>query len=114
LNFNNRFRTAELGDRAPISEPLLTKRLDFPLQIAAPYVDLLCELPQFRDLSHAQLLKLLPKRYHQCVPTIGADLEIREAAYQRETRMARAVIIGLLAKEDHIAVFSSQRFLERL
>ena len=114
MNYNKEFsprpgeREAIIGD---ISVPL---SLGFHLRIAAPHVDMLNELPMFRDLPTAQLYKLLPKKYHKFVPPIGEDLPIREAAYQREERMARAVIIGLIAKPEHIEQHQAQRFIERL
>ena len=88
--------------------------LGYHLQIAAPHVDMLNELPMFRDLPTAQLFKLLPKKFHKFIPPIGEDLPIREAAFQREERMARAVIIGMLAKPEHIEQYQAQKFLDRL
>src|SRR5579863_4248890 len=106
--FGKRFvDAADLGERkSVITDGVIgsvsSKSLAFHLKIADHHVDMLNGLPQFRDLSTAQLFNLLPRRYHKFVPPIGEDLPIREAAFQREERMARAVIIGMLAKETHI------------
>lgn len=104
------FNEEEIGGREVIgNEPL-----NFHLRITAPFVDLLNELPEFRNFSTGELFNLLPKKYHKLVPPIGEDLQIREAAYQREERMARAVIVGMLAKGEQIERYQAQRFLERL
>jgi hypothetical protein len=119
LNFNNRFqpqpgvRKAVL-DVVDVVGEVSSRSLSFHLKVADSHVDMLNELPMFRDLPTAALFNLLPKRYHKFVPPIGEDLQIREAAFQREERMARAVIIGILAKPEHIEQHQAQRFLERL
>lgn len=113
MKLMNRLRGIDEQVVATIDE-IPQRSLAFPLQIAAPYVDLLNELPGFCDLSTEQLFKLLPKRYHKSVPPVGDDLGIREAAYQREVRMARAVIIGMLAKPEHVEQYQAQKFLDRL
>lgn len=102
-------REAIIGDDSSKSKSAVAH-----LKIADRYVDLMNELPMFRDLPTTQLFKLLHKRYHKFVPPIGEDLPIREAAYQREERMTRAVIIGMLAKPEHIEQHQAQKFLERL
>ena len=86
---------------------------NFHLKVSAKYVDLLNSLPEFRDLSTAQLRQLLPKRYRQFVPPVGEFFEVRDHAHAQEDRMARAVIIGMLAPESLIQEHLSFQYLER-
>lgn len=91
--------------------PILTHHY---LKIASKYVDLLCGLPFWRDRTTEQLFHLLPKKYHRVVPPLGASTAKREAARTEEERMARAVIIGMLASDAQIEEHLSQKFVERL
>ena len=86
---------------------------DFHLKVNDKYVDLLNSLPDFRDLSTEQLKQLLPKRYRQFIPPVGAFFEVRDHAHQQEDRMARAVIIGMLAPDSMIQEIITFRVLER-
>ena len=86
---------------------------DFHLKVQPKFVDLLNSLPEFRDLSTAQLKQLLPKRYRQFVPPVGDFFEVRDHAHQEEDRMARAVIIGMLASESMVQEHTTFRYLER-
>jgi hypothetical protein len=114
LDLYNRFVDNGVGKRAPINGTGDPLSVGFYLTVAPIYVDLLTSLPEFRTLTLEQLFKRLPKRYHQCVPPIGENLNIREAAYEREVRMARAVIIGLLATPEQIDRHKPQMFLDHL
>lgn len=114
MNYNKEFSPRPGAREAVIGDASTPLSLGFHLQIAQTHVDMLNELPMFRDLTTARLFTLLPKKYHKFVPPIGEDLPIREAAFQREERQARAVIIGMLAKPEHIEQHQAQRFLERL
>jgi hypothetical protein len=100
------------GEREPIGG--MPKRLDFHLKVSDRYVDMLNSLPEFRALTTDELVKLLPAAIRKSVPPVGDDLSIREAAYERETRQRRAVVIGILAKPERIAQHLSQQFAERL
>jgi hypothetical protein len=73
---------------------------DFHLRVAPKYIELLNSLPDFQDLSLAQLLQLLPSKYRKCIPLV-------------EDREARAAIIGMLAPEAMIEYHISMRFLTR-
>ena len=86
---------------------------DFHLRVSAKYVDLLNSLPEFRDLSTEQLMHLLSKRYRRFVPPVGEFFEVRDHVHQQEDRMARAVIIGMLAPESMIQEHISFQVLER-
>ena len=86
---------------------------DFHLKVNDKHVDLLNSLPEFRDLSTAQLLQLLPKKYRRFIPPVGEFFEVRDHAHQQEDRMARAVMIGILAPETLIQEHLSFRYLER-
>jgi hypothetical protein len=77
----------------------LPHREDFHLKVNVKHVDLLNSLPQFRDLPTAQLLQLLPRKYRRIIP--------------QEDRMARAVIIGMLAPDSLIQEHIGFRYLER-
>ena len=87
--------------------------VDFHLKVSAKHVDMLNALPEFRDLSTQQLLTLLPKKYRKFVPPVGQFFEIRDHAHAEEDRMARAVIVGLLATETQIENYLGDQFLER-
>jgi hypothetical protein len=119
--FNKRFVNEEMGDRNITLGTIQasSKFLNFHLKVADRYVNLLCELPKYRDLSTEELFKLLTAGRHskgiaKFVPLVGDDLEIREAAYEREERQRRAVIIGMLAKPEEIEQHYGQKFLESL
>ena len=86
---------------------------DFHLKVSDKFVDLLNSVPEFRDLSTAQLLHLLPKRYRRFVPPVGEFFEVRDHAHAQEDRMARAVIIGMLAPESMVQEHISFQYLER-
>lgn len=86
---------------------------DFHLKVNDRHVDLLNSLPDFRDLTTKQLLHLLPHKYRKFVPPVGEFFEVRDHAHQQEERMARAVVIGLLASESLIQEHVSFLFLER-
>jgi hypothetical protein len=75
---------------------------NFYLRVADRYVDLMLSVPEFRDLSTAQLIHLLPSKCRRFVPPAA-----------REDRMARAVCIGMLAHESQIDAVISTQFLER-
>jgi hypothetical protein len=86
---------------------------EFHLKVNARHVEVLNSLPDFRDLTTAQLLQALPHKYRKFVPPVGEFFEVRDHAHQAEDRMARAVIIGMLAPESLIQEHASFRFLER-
>ena len=86
---------------------------DFHLKISDNYVELLNSLPEFRDLTTQQLLRLLPRKYRQLIPPVGEFFEVRDHPHQQEDRMARAAIIGLLAPESRIQAHIGFRYLER-
>ena len=86
---------------------------DFHLKVSAKYVDLLNSLPEFRELSTKQLRLMVPHRYRQCIPPVGEFFEIRDHAHAEQDRMARAVIIGMLAPESVIQAHISFRVIER-
>lgn len=86
---------------------------DFHLKVSAKHVDLLNSLPDFRDLTTAQLRRLLPSKYRPFVPPVGEFFEVRDHAHREQDRMARAVIIGMLAPESMIQEQISFRVIER-
>jgi hypothetical protein len=118
--FSKRFTSGEVGERDIALGPVeALKFLNFHLKVADRYVDLLCELPKYRHLSTEELFKLLTagkrsKGVAKFVPPVGDDLRIREAAFEREERQRRAVIIGMLATPEEIEQHYGQKFLEHL
>jgi hypothetical protein len=86
---------------------------DFHLKINEKYVELLNSLPEFRDLTTKQLLRLLPQKYRSLIPPVGEFFEINDHPHQQEDRMARAAIIGLLAPDSRIQAHIGFRYLER-
>jgi hypothetical protein len=93
-----------VGDRSELA-------LNHHLRIADKHVDMLCGMPEFRDLTTAQLLKMLPNRYRHAVPPVSYD--VREHVRVREERMTRAVVIGMLATEAQIESHAAVLFMER-
>jgi hypothetical protein len=108
------------SNRRFIGEETNGREVSYPLKVADRYVNLLCDLPRYRELTTEELFKLLAKSgkharsISKAVPPVGDDLGIREAAYEREERQRRAVIIGMLAKPEEIQQHYGQKFLERL
>jgi hypothetical protein len=86
---------------------------NFHLKVSAKHVDLLNSLPEFRDMSTKRLRLMIPHRYRQFIPPVGEFFEVRDHAHAQEDRMARAVIIGMLAPESLIQEHISFRYLER-
>lgn len=97
--------------RSTVTKPV---KQDFHLKVAKYHVDMLNSIPEFCDLSTIQLHSMLPKRYRHFVPPVGPDFAVRDHAHAEEDRMARAVIIGMLATEAQIESHLSQRFLEKV
>ncbi len=87
---------------------------DFYLKVADNYVDLLNSLPEFRDLTTAQLKQLLPPKVSPVRSPVGEFFEIRDHAHAEQDRQARAVIIGILAPEalvqEHLGLMFLQRY----
>lgn len=86
---------------------------NFYLKIESRYVELLNSLPEFRDLTTKQLLRLLPYKYRHIVPPVGEFFEVRDHVHAEQDRQARAVIIGLLAPESRVQAHIGFRYLER-
>ena len=82
---------------------------NYYLTVAPKYVDLLCGLPAFRDLSTEQLFDMLPKRYRRLVLPASDVSHIRE-----QDDHTRAAIIGMLATETQIEHYLAQKFMTNL
>lgn len=87
--------------------------IDYHLKVDAKYIDLLNSLPEFRDLSTEQLRRLLPPKYRNIIPPVGEFYEVRDHPHQREDRVARATIIGMLASEGLLEQHRGFQFLQR-
>jgi hypothetical protein len=112
--FSRTYTGKEVDERKPVNK-IVPQQLSFHLKIAEPYVDMLNDLPEFRGLTTDELFKMIPSAaLRKAIPLVGDDHTIREAAYEREIRMRRAVIIGILAQPEQIQQYLSQRFVERL